>query len=374
MKIEKKKNIVVSAVNLNCGGTLSILKDCLEYLTSELRNSYNIIALVHDRSLSDIDGINYYEFPLAKKCWGIRLYYEYVYFKKLSKKIKPHLWLSLHDITANVDAEIQAVYCHNPSPFHELTVKEAWFEPKFALFNKFYLYLYKLKIRKNDFVIVQQKWLREQFKSFFPTCNIIVAHPEIKLPSRPIYSDKKELSSKTVFFFPSFPRVFKNFEVICKAAKKLDKMGVKDFIVLMTINGSENRYSKYIFKKYQHLKPLRFIGLQSCEDIYKYYNQTDCMIFPSKLETWGLPITEFKSFNKPILLSNSRYSLETLDGYSKARLFDHDNSFELSQLMKDVIEGTIEYHQLEKVENDQPFAQNWCELFEILLKEKNGQL
>ena len=366
----KKKTIVISAINFDSGGPLSVLKDCLAFLGNEFQNSYDIIALVHRKNLFNVEGIRYIEFPNAKKHWGVRLYYEYVYFKKLSAQMKPYLWLSMHDITPNVDAEIRAVYCHNPSPFHKLTFKEAWFEPTFAVFNKLYLFFYKLNIRKNNCVIVQQAWLREQFKTFFPECNIVVAHPEINLPDYPPHTDRKEGTSKTLFFFPSLPRVFKNFEVICEAVKRLCKLDVSNFEVLMTIDGSENRYSKYIVGKYQHLEPLKFIGMQSRRKIYEYYALIDCMIFPSKLETWGLPITEIQRFRKPILVAKSQYSLETLDGYSLANLFDPDDSLGLSVLMHRTIKGKVEYQQIKKNEITYPSAKNWHELFEILLRNE----
>ena len=64
-----------------------------------------------------------------------RCYYEYFYFKKLSDKYKPFLWLSLHDMTPNVEANIRAVYCHNPSPFYDISIKEFFLDPRFGLFK-----------------------------------------------------------------------------------------------------------------------------------------------------------------------------------------------------------------------------------------------
>ena len=59
------------------------------------------------------------EFKDSKKSYLKRLYYEYIYFKKLSEKLKPYLWLSLHDMTPNVVADKKVVYCHNPMMFYK---------------------------------------------------------------------------------------------------------------------------------------------------------------------------------------------------------------------------------------------------------------
>ena len=160
------KKIVVSAVNLTEFGPLSILKECLEFLSNNFADLYEIIALVNDKSLFEYKNIRFYEFPLAKKSWLIRLYYEYIYFKYFSTNIKPYLWLSLHDITPNVTSKIQAVYCHNPSPFYSLSLREAYLGGiKFLLFNLFYRYLYAINIKRNDYVIVQQDTLRNKFNT-----------------------------------------------------------------------------------------------------------------------------------------------------------------------------------------------------------------
>ena len=53
--------IVVSAVNIRKGGTLTILRECLQYLSE--RDGLKVYALVHDRKLCEYPGIEYREFP-----------------------------------------------------------------------------------------------------------------------------------------------------------------------------------------------------------------------------------------------------------------------------------------------------------------------
>ena len=130
--IQDKKNIIISGVNLTNVGPFSVLEDCLGYLSEDLSAYYNIIALVNDKSVFKLNNIKYYEFPRSKKSWINRAYYEYVYFKKLSREIKPYLWFSLHDMTPNVESELQAVYCHNPSPFYKLSLRDYFTDPKFT--------------------------------------------------------------------------------------------------------------------------------------------------------------------------------------------------------------------------------------------------
>jgi len=360
---------VVSAINLRSGGTLSILKDCLGYLSGNLSHKYNIVALVHNEKLINVKNVTYYEFPDSIKSYLKRMYYEYIYFRRFSKKINPHLWLSLHDITPNVQSEILAVYCHNSSPFYNLSIKEALMEIKFAFFKFFYKYLYQINIKKNDFVIVQQDWLRNEFRKMFNISNIIVAHPDISFDYTMTTNNSNLIKkNKFNFFYPSFPRIFKNFEIICEAVKIINDKGIDNFEVYLTIKGTENKYSKYIYNKYNKLKPLKFIGIQTREKIYQYYEEVDCLIFPSKLETWGLPIHEFKHFHKPILLANARYAPETIGEYDKVKFFDPANALELSNFMRLIINSDLTYDKTKPIDIEPPFSKNWRDLFDILLR------
>lgn len=101
------------------GGTLTILRDCLCYLsTLAVDGHYRIIALVHKRELADYPGIRYIEMPDIIKGWSRRLWCEYVTMNRISVRIAPvYLWISLHDTTPRVRAKRQVVYCQTSFPF-----------------------------------------------------------------------------------------------------------------------------------------------------------------------------------------------------------------------------------------------------------------
>ncbi len=362
-----KKNIVVSAINLTEAGPLTVLEECLQSLSADFSDAYNIIALVHKKNvLKANENIIFYEFPAAKKSWILRIYYEYFYFRYFSKKMNPYLWLSLHDITPNVYAQKLAVYCHNPSPFYKLSFSEAVLDPKFALFNSFYQWLYRINLKKNNYVIVQQEWIRERFKKIFGVNNIIVAYPSVSASAEMPGIIPEKIGKKT-FFYPAFPRVFKNFDVICEAASILVNKGIDDFFVYLTIDGTENSYARSLVRKFGHIKQLKFLGRLSREKVGEYYKNTDCLIFPSKLETWGMPITEFKKYSKPIMLSDLEYAHETLGDYEKAKFFDPYDPNELSRLMNEFMKNTLVFDKVEGKNIEPPFAANWRELFNLLL-------
>ncbi|MGL6101472.1 MAG: glycosyltransferase, partial [Fusobacteriaceae bacterium] len=236
------KKIIISGINLFSGGPLSIIRDCLSYLKT--RDDIEVVALVHDKKLFseflNCNNIKFLEFQDSRKNWFRRLYYEYFYFKGLSKQIKPDLWLSLHDMTPNVEAKVRAVYCHNSSPFYKMSRLEKKLDFKLRLFNLFYKYLYKINIKQNNFVIVQQNWLKEKFEKIYGISNVIVSYPNIDLKAID-YKKIEKNSSKISFFYPAFPRVFKNFEIICEAAKSFEEKGVNNLEFILTIEKGMNK-------------------------------------------------------------------------------------------------------------------------------------
>jgi len=364
-----KKIIIVSAVNFRSGGPLTILDDCLKFLDKQLSSEYKIIALVHSKKLLvKTNKIEFIEFPKSISSYVYRFYYEYYYFYKLSKKLRPNLWLSLHDMSPRIKSNIKAVYCHNPAPFYNTNLEEFFLDKKFSFFSLLYKYIYMINIKSNDYVIVQQNWMRERFKKLYNIKKCIVAYPVLN--ENNFNKNMQNENARTVFFYPSFPRVFKNFEIICEAIENINPKYNDTFEVILTIDGSENKYSKKIIEKYAKNKNIKFIGLQSRERVFELYSLSDCLIFPSKLETWGLPISEFKNFEKSMLLADLDYAHEAVGYYDKVKFFNPKDSKILCKYIENFIDKNISFDGNIIVKPAIPFSRNWNELFNILLEKK----
>jgi glycosyltransferase involved in cell wall biosynthesis len=364
-----KKIIVISGANLYSGGTLSIMQDCLNYLDETIANNYRVVALVHDlKDFAGLKNIELLEIIEMRKSYFHRLYFEYYKYKKLSKELNPFLWFSLNDMSSNVNALHRAVYCHNPSPFRKITFKDIFDQPQLFFFSLFYKYLYKINIAENDYIVVQQNWIKEQFTGFFnlKSEKIIVARPNEGIATH--IGVKNKSQNEVLFFYPALSRPFKNFEVIIKAVKLLKERECVNFKVILTINECDNNYAKRMVSFAKGLVSIQFTGFLSRDKVADYYNQASCLLFPSKLETWGLPISEFKIFNKPIFLSDLPYAKETLGKYEKAVFFEPDNEVQLAELMFKIINmEKIKFSKTKETNYTEPFAQNWEELFNLLL-------
>jgi glycosyltransferase involved in cell wall biosynthesis len=279
--------------------------------------------------------------------------------------LQPDLWLSLHDITPNVRAKRRAVYCHNPAPFYRLSWKEAALEPKLQLFSWFYGYLYRINIGKNRFVIVQQDWLRSALGDVGSRASIIVAHPYTSIPPETAPSARMD-ADKHVFLYPALPRVFKNFEVLCEAVAQMPESVSAKCEIRLTIDGSENRYARYLRRRFGGIANVSFIGRQTRERMLQQYAEADVICFPSRLETWGLPITEAKSLRKPLLAADLPYAHETVGRYDRVLFLPARNPEAWAQAMQASVEGRLRFGRSESAQPAQPFAAGWPDLWRIL--------
>ncbi len=359
---ESKPVIVVSASRFFQGGTVAITGECLKVLDQYASDKYAIKAIVFKKNIyPELKNVEYIEIPDMSKFFLKRIYAEYIRFNKLSKKWKPYLWISMQDSTPKVVAEKQIVYFHNPLINNKLKTSSLFIQPKLFFLKWLYKNVYIKNIETNDFIICQQQTLINYFKQQFT----IPDHKFILFPPRRIQQYDKNASTKEnsiySFVFPATAFMYKNFDVLLKAAKLLHKKR-NDFEITLTITGRENAYTRNLLRKYA-AKNIHFSGFQPKEKLLELYQQADCMVFPSEVETWGLPLSEFSILNKPIICSDLPYARETLNGYNKVKFFNQRDPKELMHLMEKAITNELTFDENPSVQFDNK-VNNWLELFQ----------
>ncbi|MDD6254189.1 MAG: glycosyltransferase family 1 protein [Bacteroidales bacterium] len=365
------KTIVVSAVNIRKGGTLTVLRECLKALShiAKGNDAYHIVALVHNRGLCEYENVEYLEFPLTVKSWFRRLWCEYVTMRKVSESIgKVDLWLSLHDTTPNVHADRQAVYCQTSFPFLRPKLQDLWFDYKIVLFSLFTRFAYRINVHSNDYLIVQAEWLRTSLSKLLgvPQDKFIV------FPPRKVAGTRRDAALPEVcrkFIYAASADCHKNFETLFRAVELIEQDRPDlDFELNVTVSGSENRYSKWLYNHWSHLKSVHFIGQLPREELFREYSSSDCLVFPSRIETWGLPISEFGELNKPMILADLPYSAEAAAGCDYVTFFQYDDPIALKDVMIKLITGNYEcLGPVKTKEIDGNLVDSWEALFSVLL-------
>ena len=363
------RRVVVSAVNFSEGGPLTVLRACLTAGRAAFGPETEIIALVHQDDLIDIEGVRTMAFPAAKSSWLRRLMLEYVGFKKLSKELEPDLWLSLHDTSPRLNGERQAVYCHNPAPFFRPTLTDVRYDPSLLVFRLLYRLIYRFNLRSNAAIIVQQQWLRDRFVNDFGAGNVIVAHPDVD-DLLPAQRDDRE-GGPFVLFYPTIPRAFKNIETLCEAVKALPVALSHAIELRVTIDGLENAYARAMVDAYRDTPGIRFIGRQDRQGMARNYSECDALAFPSRLETWGLPITEAKMFGKPILVADLPYAHETVGTYDAVAFLPADNPAAWRDAIMLATQNDLVWREAISTTPSEPHVSGWAALWQSLREPTN---
>ena len=359
-------------MNIRKGGTLTILRECLQYLAG--RSDLHVTALVHDKALCDAPGIDYMVIPWSTRSWIHRLWCEYLTMERISKTLpETELWFSLHDTTPRVRARRQAVYCHTAFPFMKPCLRDFRMDYKIPLFSLLTRFAYRFRIRHNAYLVVQQQWMREGMARMtgFPAGRIIVSPPEAGYRS---HTDNGRLQEKDnsvpMFIFPSTADCHKNFETLCEASRMLEaRVGSGQFQTVLTISGEENRYARWLRDNYGQVASIDFHGFMTKADLQDHYERSAALVFPSRVESWGLPISEYRTTGKPMLLADLPYARETSSGCQCVAFFPALSAERLSALMESIVKHDLSAFQpVPEQHPAPPYAPGWDALFDLLMK------
>ena len=182
-------------------------------------------------------------------------------------------------------------------------------------------------VRKADSIIVQTTWIKDAIckKSGINGNKIKVLQPDVQIPVGASY----ESPSENLFFYPASDVVYKNHDIIYQAVRELKNSGYSNFKVILTIN-KNNKFSKDN-KDIEEL--IEFCGYLDKKQLDEYYRKS-VLLFPSYIESFGLPLLEARLYGCPIIASDCSFSREILNGYDKADFFPPFDKNELFKHMK----------------------------------------
>ena len=269
------------------------------------------------RTLSDV-----------KKSRFKKLWFDFVSGKKYINKLEPDVVFSLQNIITFGVKSPQAVYIHQSIPFQDVKsfslLKKK--ERALAVIQKFIGLIIKKSAKKADKVIVQTEWMKDAIlrRTKISEQNVIVAMPKVSAFSPDVGKfDKKR------FFYPTTNEIYKNIDCIIGACNILNEEGINDFTVRLTL------------PKGKIIHPnIECVGLLEKAEIENEY-QSGTLLFPSYIETVGLPLLEAVSCNTVIIASDTLFSKECLKDYDNYELFNPFNCYDLAEKMKRVYYGKI---------------------------------
>ncbi|WP_437214119.1 glycosyltransferase [Pectobacterium sp. LFLA-215] len=319
-----KKNILIIATAATEGGALTIL---YQLLSAVSKTEHKYTVLINEGIIDTLPcygNVNYV--CIDTKGWISRILFD---FYRLDKFIKNKgmvfdSCINMQNIPVRVKKIKQFVYLHQSIPFSDLHFSP--FDSKerlLWLYKIFYIFFIKSNLSFSDYFIVQTQWIKSALVS---TLNVKNENVLVIKPSLPeLHEYPRDENIRNVIFYPATAFSYKNHEVLINALRIIGVsfLEEKNVKLILTINKSElpetisslidnNGLSDFIV----------FLGRIDKNKVSELYAKSKIMAFPSRLETFGLPLLEAAYYGLDILASDLPYAKEVLFEYNKVSYCD----------------------------------------------------
>lgn len=345
-------NILVYNIAASETGALTVLNDFHQQILKDKNNNINWFFVVSTPELKETKNIKVLRYPWIKKSRFHRLLFDYFFAGKILKKNKIDKVLSLQNIIIPNTKLPQVVYIHQAIPFVEYRFKlrENW--QGWIYQNLIGSKIIK-SIKKSNKVIVQTKWMKEacikQTGVNKEKIDIVKFNPQIVLDKKYINTPE---NCKSFFYPATGSQGYKNHITILKACEILNEKGYVDYSVTFTFKGNENKNAHilYSYAKSKNLN-INFVGPLLQEEVFDYYANS-VLLFPSLIETVGLPLLEAQKAGTFILAADYPYAKEVLKQYSNAFYFIPSSPKDLAELMRKSIDKEFILHEKKLIEEN----------------------
>lgn len=341
--------IVVNNIAASTGGAMTVLRDFYRCVCeNDTENEW--IFLLGDKYFEETDNVKIIPMPEIKKSGVKKLLFDFVTGRKFISALNPDVVFSMQNIITFGLKVPQVVYVHQPLPFQatkKFSLRKSN-ERNLAVYQRWIGRIIKSSVRKSHRVIVQTEWMKravcEQCR--IPEEKVYRVLPQVK--TIPL-ADAAALQTNA-FFYPTGGALYKNNALVFDACHILNQKGLA---YEATITTTSNRVCDN----------LHCVGRIPYEEVVERY-QTNVVLFPSYIETFGYPLAEARQAGTIVLASDTAFSREVLAGYENAYFFDPFQPQELAGLMEQVICGEIVHQPVTTTLVEQ--GDSWLEVMDIV--------
>ncbi len=372
-EIQHRKTIVVNSTAAVNGGAVTIINEFITAILSQnIGNEYNFVFFTAvDFEINNLSNIKI--FNLGKKNYIQRIQWDYFGLNRFLNKnnLYPDLIMSFQNTgVVYKSACPQLIYYHNPfcllpypwNPFKK-SERTLWF------YTKIYPIFIKALINQNTRFIVQGNWIKKAFSKKFKVKQekIDAIAPTVK----PFSIEYKSIIDQDQYnlFFPATGFLYKNHKLLLNMLSSLRNINLEFFkkVQLILTLSEEDISSLNLQKEYNDLKEnIILTGYISKTDILQRYLEANVVVFPSMIETFGLPLVEAASLNKFIICADEQYAHETLTGYSEVEFLDSKNEVLWAEKCIQVSLIKKENNKILPIESRN--KDSWSQIFDLIKK------
>ena len=325
-------NIFVNFYNSKTGGGKNILDNFVYEILNDSKSNYNWIILVPDAN-NFIKNDKNIRFITINSIARYNFFFPLLYFFSVPRIIKEYdvdLVVNFGDIV--IPTKIKQIYFFDwaYAVYDEPYVWTAM-KTKDLIVRKTKVYLIDCFIYNANLIICQTKNIAERLNKKYALKNILVIPTPVGLDFSLVNTVGFDFpQEKKIFLYPASFATHKNFDIIISLGKLITKK-MLPMVIVITVD--ETIASTFL----QQLKDERIdcilnVGKVNSTVIPELYKKCDAMLFPSLLESYGLPYIEAMAFEKPILTSDLDFAHAICDDV--AFYFDPFDTDSILNVMK----------------------------------------
>lgn len=363
-------NIFVVATALQAGGGITIYKQFLSHLPKYIGEDKYWIFVNPILPKVKIEGVTYVISPLQSKVKRILSEGKFLVSEIERMKVNLDIIISLQN---NGFKELknykQIVYYHQSLPLYPgfwNPFKEE--ERSLFLYKNIFPHIVRRTWVKETQFVVQTQFIKRRMIEYYGILeqNIHQCFPDVEkidLGSVKPYQFEKGITHFVCVVVGDVPR-YKNLVTLIQAAKiykrkYIDKFG--QIRIHLTTTVEEAHVWANMVKHIGVEDVFQFDGAYKHDDLMELYKGADGLLFPSSIETLGLPLLEAAAFGIPVLAADVDYAHEVMREYEGA-IFTGIHDYEIwAENMKNVVENKRRFTPL--VQNRKS---DWGVFFELL--------
>lgn len=364
-------NIVVSAAALRIGGARTIYRQFINHLSERIDNNRYIIFVDHVMEQPIIENVKYIEVNTRGKIR--RILFDCYDCKKLLKTINfhPDKIISLQNTGVRCLKNIhQIIYYHQSLPFY----RRKWNplrkdERAMFFYENFYPYFVKKSIGDKVDFVVQIPFIKKGVHDYFKVSNekIHVLFPDFEITPTSNIIPYSYTEGFKHFVYVALYAPYKGHDTLAIALSKIKKRFPdlsKSIKIHLTMTEADSSQFYNFAKKLGVLNNFVFEGLLPHDKILSMYRGSNGLLFPSTIETLGLPLIEAASLGTKILVSDLPYAHEVLKTYEGASYIEPLNYEEWARQIINTCKKNEHFQPL-KMEG----KSSWEDFFNLVDKE-----
>jgi glycosyltransferase involved in cell wall biosynthesis len=360
-KFTQQTQIIVNASALRLGGGLTILKQFIDFIPDDgvmyLVFIDESISIHHSKENVHLYHVNTRSF-IKRTFWDI-----YGINKWLkNNNLVPNVTISLQNTIFYVNVSCpNYIYYHQPIPFYPYNWSFLKRNERILWFYKnVYSFFVKLFFNSNTEVIVQLEFVKEGFaKKFdFAKDKIHVIFPNIEIFKTSRKPNVKLDKTKFNLFYPAGVLVYKNHNVLFESLFLIDERIERKIALYLT--GKSSEFDCEFLPKYKNVEII-FLDKISHPEVIWLFENVDSLVFPSYIETFGLPLIEAATFGLPIIAADLPYAREVLSEYDGVFYVDYRDPIAWGNVIES--QSLMERKKYEPIKKN---IKSWVDFFEII--------